>query len=154
MRHNIISTCQFGFQRKRSTTHAIITLLSYITWAYHDKIYCACFFLDLRKAFDTIHHNLLLHSGFRGQCHSYLKSYYHNRKLYVNISGHESDVATVSDGVPQGSILGPLCFFLFINDLPLAVNAYTVLFADDAAFVITASSLKELILKLKSLLLI
>ena len=112
-------------------------------------------FLGLRKAFDTIHHNLLLqkleHHSFRGQCHSYLKSYYHNRKQYVNISGHESDVATVSGSVPQGSILGPLCFLLFINDLPLTVDAYTVLFADDAAFVITASSLKELYSKIEKL---
>ena len=154
-RHNIISTCQFGFQRGRSTTHIVITLLSYITQAYHDKVYCTCFFLDLRKAFDTVHHSLLLqkleHYGFRGQCHSYLKSYYHNRKQYVNISGHESDVVTVSDGVPQGSILGPLCFLLFINDLPLAVDAYTVLFADDAAFVITSSSLEQLYSKIKKL---
>ena len=63
----------------------------------------------------------------------------------------ESDGVTESDGVIQGSILGPLCFLLSINDLPLAVDAHTVLFADDTAFVITASSLNELYSKIERL---
>ena len=154
-RHNILSPCQYGFRIGRSTTHAIIKLLSYITKAYHNKEYCACFFLDLRKAFDTVHHGLLLqklqHYGFRGYCHSYLKSYYHNRKQYVYVDGYESDAGDIVNGVPQGSILGPLCFNLFINDLPLAVVAHTVLFADDAAFVVTASTLAELYSKIEQL---
>lgn len=154
-RHNILTPCQYGFRVGRSTTHAVMELLSYITKAYHDKIYCACFFLDLRKAFDTVHHNLLLqklqHYGFRGHCHSYLKSYYDNRKQYVHLNGCESDIGDVLNGVPQGSILGPLCFNLFINDLPLAVKAHTVLFADDAAFIITASTLDDLYSKIEEL---
>ena len=63
---------------------------------------------------------------------------------YVYINGFKSDTMAVTNGIPQGSILGPLCFNLFINDLPSAVDAHTVLFADDAAFVITARSLQEL----------
>ena len=155
-KNDILSPCQYGFRVGKSTTHAVMELLSYITNAYHDKIYCACFFLDLRKAFDTVHHNLLLqklqHYGFRGHCHSYLKSYYHNRKQYTHVNGYESDIGDVLNGVPQGSILGPLCFNLFINDLPLAVNANSVLFADDAAFIITASTLVELYSKIEELL--
>ena len=154
-RFAILSPCQFGFRSGRSTTQAITKLLSSILQAYHSKIYCACFFLDLRKAFDTIDHRILMeklmHYGFRGSSNDYLKSYYHNRSQYVYLNGYESDVMPITNGVPQGSILGPLCFSLFINDLPLAVDADTVLFADDAAFVIKSSSLADLYLKINKL---
>ena len=154
--HSILSPCQFGFRSGKSTTQAIIKLLSYIVPAFHKKIYCACFFLDLRKAFDTINHRLLLqklrHYGFRGRCFDYLKSYFQNRQQYVYLNGESSNYKPVTSGVPQGSILGPLCFSLFINDLPLSVDADTVLFADDAAFVITALSLSELYTNIRKLL--
>ena len=92
-----------------------------------------------------------MHYGFRGSSNAYLKSYYHNRAQYVYLNGFKSTMMPISKGVPQGSILGPLCFSLFINDLPLAVDADTVLFADDAAFVIKAPSLAELYLKINKL---
>ena len=151
----LLSPCQFGFRRGKSTTHAILTLLSYIQAAYHQKAYCVCFFLDLKKAFDTVSHYILLqklaHYGFRGQCHEYLKSYYQNRKQYVFLNGVCSDLREVTCGVPQGSILGPLCFSIFINDLPLAVEAETVLFADDAAFILTSPTLDGLYTKIRKL---
>ena len=153
--HSLLTPCQFGYRWGRSTTHAIITLLTYIQAAFHKKIYCVCFFLDLRKAFDTVSHCILLkklaHNGFRGHSHEYLKSYFSNRKQYVSLNGIESDLRDVSCGVPQGSILGPLCFSLFINDLPLAVEADTVLFADDAAFVLSSASLEGLYRKINKL---
>ena len=155
IQQSILSPCQFGFRSGRGTTHAIIKLLSHIIPAYHNKDYSVCFFLDLRKAFDTIDHRILLeklnHYGFRGHCKEYLKSYYHNRQQFVYLNGHKSEMMTVLSGVPQGSILGPLCFSLFINDMPLAVDADVVLFADDAAFVITSPSLTILIQKVKKL---
>ena len=154
-RHKILTNCQYGFREGRSTTHAIIDLMSHLMPAYHNKVYSACFFLDLRKAFDTISHKLLFlkfeHYGFRGHCLKYLKSYYLNRKQYVYIDGQASDMMTITHGVPQGSILGPLCFNIFINDLPLAVDEHTVLFADDAAFVITAPTERELYNKIQKL---
>ena len=154
-RFSILSPCQFGFRSGRSTTQAITRLLSYIHEAYHSKIYCACFFLDLRKAFDTVDHRILkeklMHYGFRGSSGAYLKSYFHNRSQYVYLNGYKSNMMPIFNGVPQGSILGPLCFSLFINDLPLAVDADTVLFADDAAFVIKALSLADLYLKINKL---
>ena len=153
--HSILSPCQFGFRRGKSTTHAIIKLLSSVITAFHRKQYCVCFFLDLRKAFDTVNHKMLLqklaHYGFRGQCGEYLQSYFHNRKQYVYLNGHKSDEEHVKTGVPQGSILGPVCFSLFINDLPLAVDADTILFADDAAFVISGPSLVELFYRIEKL---
>ena len=154
-KHDILTKCQFGFRKGRSTTQAIIKLLSHIIHAYHKKIYCVCFFLDLRKAFDTVNHALLLqklqHYGFRGQSFNYLKSYYENRKQYVNLGCHNSSLLSVKSGVPQGSILGPLCFSLFINDMPLAVDEVSVLFADDAAFVITSPTLEGLYQKIEKL---
>ena len=113
-------------------------LLTHVVEAYHQKTYCACFFLDLLKAFDTINHKLE-HYGFRGQCYKFLKC------------GYKSATMPVANGVPQGSILGPLCFSLYINDLPLAVGETTVLFADDAAFVLTARTLEELLTKIRNL---
>ena len=153
--HKILTPCQFGFRSGHNTTLAIVKFISYLLPAYHAKVYSACFFLDLRKAFDLINHDLLLlklsHYGFRGRCFEYLKSYFSNRKQYVYIDGQASDMKNVTHGVPQGSILGPLCFNLFINDLPLAVDVNTVLFADDAAFVITAPTLIELYSKIRKL---
>ena len=154
-RHNLLTPSQFGFREGCSTTNAIIKLLTHVVEAFHKKLYSACFFLDLRKAFDTINHNILLlkmeHYGFRGQCYRFLKSYYQNRKQFVQLNGHTSSTMPVVNGVPQGSILGPLCFSLFINDLPLAVEEITILFADDAAFVVTAESFEGLMVKIRNL---
>ena len=155
MRHSLLTPSQFGFRKGCSTTNAIVKLFTHVVEAYHQKTYCACFFLDLRKAFDTINHKILLlkleHYGFRGQCYKFLKSYYHNRKQHVHLNGYKSATMPVANGVPQGSILGPLCFSLYINDLPLAVGETTVLFADDAAFVLTARTLEELLTKIRNL---
>ena len=151
-KHKILTPCQFCF----STTYAIIRLLSNAVQAYHDKIYSVCFFLDLRKAFDTIDHKNMLrkleHYGFRGQSHKYLGSYFHNRKQYVQLGNHKSSFLPFTHGVPQGSILGPLCFSIYINDMPLAVEASTVLFADDAAFVLTSDTIEGLYHKIQKLL--
>ena len=154
-RHNLLTPSQFGFRAGCNTTNAIIKLLTHIVEAYHKKMYSACFFLNLRRAFDTINHNILLlkleHYGFRGQCYKFLRSYYQNRKQYVHLNGHKSATLPVVNGVPQGSILGPLCFSLYINDLPLAVEEISVLFADDAAFFVTADTLEGLIAKIRNL---
>ena len=154
-RFNILTPCQFGFRKGCSISQAVVKLLSYVVQAYHDRVYSACFFLDLRIAFDTVNHNLLIrkleHYGFRGQCSGYLKSYYENRKQYVHVDGCSSSLKSVVYGVPQGSILGPVCFSLYINDMPLAVKVEVVLFADDAAFIITCPTLDGLYRKIREL---
>ena len=154
-RNNILTPCQFGFRRGRSTTLAVIKLVSHVIKAYHEKMYSACFFLDLRKAFDTVNHELLIkkleHFGFRGQCSDYISSYYSNREQYVRVDGYNSFSEPVVSGVPQGSILGPLCFSLYINDLPLAVKEEVILFADDAAFVIISRTLAGLYEKIREM---
>ena len=144
----ILTQCQFGFRKGCDITQAVVRLTTQVVHAFHDKIYSACFFLDLRKAFDTGCHVLLFkkleHYGFRGPCLDYLKSYYHNRKQYVYSNGFSSESSSVVCGVPQGSILGPICFSLYINDMPFAVKVDVVLFADDAAFFITCPTLEGL----------
>ena len=153
--NNILTPCQYGFRRGRSTTQAVVKLVSHIVQAYHQKSFSACFFLDLRKAFDTVNHKLLIkkleHYGFRGKCSDFMKSYYENRTQYVHIKGNNSSSLPVVFGVPQGSILGPLCFSLYINDVPLAVKEEVILFADDAVFIIVSSSLADLYQRIKEL---
>ena len=154
-RLDILTPCQFGFCKGKNTSLAVIKLISLVVQAYHQKIYSACFFLDLKKVFDTVNHKLLLqeleHYGFRGQCSEYLYSYFRNCKQYVQVDGHDSSYKPVVSGVPQGLILGPLCFSLFINYMPLAVKEEAILFADDAAFVILGQSLVGLYKKIKDL---
>ena len=144
--NNILSCKQFGFRKQTSTTHAIFTLIAEIHRSFNVKSYTTCLFLDLKKAFDTVDGDLLMrkleHYGVRGSINSLLQSYLTGRKQYVNISDICSPTLPVPLGVVQGSVLGPLLFNIFINDIvDLDVNC--VLFADDAVFYIESASAAE-----------
>ena len=154
-RFKLLSDSQYGFRQGRSITQAAIRLTAFIPQTLRYRAYCACFFLDLRKAFDTVDHEILLkklyNDGFRGPVHKYLQSYLSNRRQYVRVGDFKSEELVITKGVPQGFLLGPLLFCLYINDIVQAVSEEVVLFADDAAFLLSASSLPLLYSKIQKL---
>ena len=96
-------------------------------------------YLDLKKAFDTVDHPILFdklyHYGIRGNALELFKSYLSNRKQYVSCNNTSSHITTIEYGVPQGSVLGPLLFIIYVNDIVNAVQEMKIrLFADDTAF--------------------
>ena len=106
-------------------------------------------FLNLRKAFDIVDHQILLaklnHYGIRGVSNDWFKSYLSNRSQYVSINGYDSGLAAINCGVSQGSVLGPLLFLLYINDLNQAIKFCKVHhFADDINLLCLDNSIKKL----------
>ena len=147
--HNCIYNLQFGFREKHSTNHALFSITEKIREALDKNNFACGIFIDLQKAFDTVNHNILLqklnHYGIRGVANSWLKSYLSDRKQYVSINGFESNTQNINVGVPQGSVLGPLLFLIYINDLNVAIN-YSIVhhFADDTNLLIIGKSLKSI----------
>ena len=140
-RHQLLSKSQFGFRSKRSCIDAIASIVERIR-SDHSKTDYTCIFLDLQKAFDTVDHPRLLHKiykiGIRGNALRWLESYLECRTQMVSINGHSSEAREVKYGVPQGSILGPLLFIIYMNDLDAVCKMIRpTLFADDANLLIS-----------------
>ena len=144
--HNLITPQQFGFRPAHETTHAVLKATEYINKAWDRKHIPLAVFCDLKKAFDTVNFNILLskieHYNIDA---TWFRSYLHNRKQFTTVNGTKSNTRTITCGVPQGSILGPLLFLLYINDLPRASHMSTILFADDTTLLTSAKTEEELI---------
>ena len=136
-RYNLIKPNQFGFQKNKCTSDAILEFMENVYDSFNDNKHYLAIFLDFSKAFDTISHEILLrkieHMGFRGPIYRWIQSYLTNRKQFVNIGSKSSDILPTKIGVPQGSTLGPLLFILYINDMSNSLdNLKIVHFADDS----------------------
>ena len=136
--NKILTELQFGFQKNKSTEYAISSILSQINNAFSNNKSSYCIFLDFAKAFDTVNHSILIdkleHYGVKGQTLALFTSYLTNRQQVVEVNGKLSEFGTIRHGVPQGSILGPLLFLLYINDISQSSDILNFfLFADDTA---------------------
>ena len=135
--NSILIHNQFGFRRNKSTTQAIMNLTQYLYSNIDSGKIIFSMFLDFRKAFDSVNHQILLSKlnsyGVRGHALEWFSSYLGDRKQHVNINNTPSDVKFIKYGVPQGSILGPLLFLIFINDISNCTNFFKfILYADDS----------------------
>ena len=134
--NDLLSDEQNGFRRDRSTTHSIVNLTNSILNAVNNQETCQAVFIDLKKAFDTVNHKILLkkieHIGIRGELLIWISNYLHNRIQRTFANNVLSSTLPVNCGVPQGSILGPLFFILYVNDVKKYINNVEIgLYADD-----------------------
>ena len=148
-KHHLLYQFQFGFPKNHSTFMALVILLEKITEALDSSEFAICILIDFRKAFDTVEHNILLqklyHYGIRGNALQWFNSYLSNIYQYVNYNNTSSDMKLITCGVPQGSILGPSLFLLYINDISSVSSIlFSILFADDTTLFYSSKNLQEL----------
>ena len=147
--NKILFKNQFGFRKQHSTYMALMVLLDKIVKALENGEFVVGVYLDFSKAFDTVDHSILFvkleYYGIRGIALDWFKSYLTGRKQYVTYNGTSSSTKVIKCGVPQGSILGPLLFLLYINDLPnVCKSTNPVLYADDTNLFINGKNLIDL----------
>ena len=147
--NKIIHKNQYGFLDKSNTTSATSSFINDVVKNLNEKKKTACIFIDIKKAFDCLNHSLLILKlraiGIKGKALKVLEKYLENRKQVVVVNEHTSREKAVNSGAAQGSVLGPLLFLIYINDvLNLNINSVGRLFADDAAFVVQAETYEKL----------
>ena len=135
-KNNLFYDSQYGFRKLYSTELAAMELTNKILVDIDEKNVSLTVFMDLRKAFDTLDHDILLNKlqyyGITGTALAWFTSYLKDRKQFVVIDGSQSGMLSLSTGVPQGSILGPLLFLIYMNDIPNSSDNFTfILYADD-----------------------
>lgn len=152
---NFFSSNQFGFIRKSGTSIACVNLIQQIQSSVDSKKVTACTFIDLKKAFDTVKHELLIEHlnkiNMAYDAKKLIKSFLQNRKQYVQIGNDRSTIKNVECGVPQGSRLAAPLFIIYLNDIfELNLFGFIQLYADDIALTYSCSNLDELQSKMQT----
>ena len=139
---------QYGFRNNHHVNQALLDVVTNSYDALHCAQHTALLFMDLRKAFDTVSHKILLyklhHYGIRGPAYALVENYLTSRNQFVTFSNTSSSTKPINIGVLQGSILGPLLFLIYINNLPNAINSTPRLFTDEPCLILQQSSLSAL----------
>lgn len=145
--NNVFSESQFGFRERRGCVLQLLKVFNDWSLAVDSGLSVDTIYLDLQKAFDTVPHKRLLLKlkkiGVAGNVLKWIENFLSDRKQRVTINGAKSDWTNVTSGVPQGSVLGPLLFIIYINDLPNNVKAHCKLFADDAKLYKEIAGIKD-----------
>ena len=155
-KNELLCDTQYGFRPGRSCEQALLNANNHILDALSKKQIALLLLIDFSKAFDVVEHSILLHKlqhyGIRGPALNWLETYLSERKQFVSIDSVNSSLKPIKYGVPQGSVLGPLLFIIYINDLPnISKLARFILYADDANIIITGYSVHEIHQKISQL---
>lgn len=148
--NSVLYKHQYGFRKHHSTYMALLHLTDKIISSQHNNEFTCCVFLDLSKAFDTVDHSVLLGKlnkyGFHGSTFKWLNNYISDRRQFVCVNGCNSNLASLPCGLPQGSILGPLLFLVYINDLSnVSKKMSPIMFADDTTLILSNTDFATLI---------
>jgi hypothetical protein len=147
--NNILYENQYGFLQGRNTAHNLLQLTNYITKELNERRMVVGVFLDLKKAFDVVPHDILIKKlakmGIGGNKLRWFANYLENCMQVTDINGCISVELSIAISVIQGSILGPILFLCFINDLYYSTNLFTLLFDDDTAGLKSGANLHQLI---------